>query len=116
MARQVGWYYRRRGSASCRKAQGFLAEQAIRVRQQVESRPNPLGRRAALRLARQAEKIVVARGRKVISFDMRTAPPDEDTLLKHLLGPGGNLRAPTILTGKTLLVGFNPEVYRAAFR
>ena len=29
----------------------------------------------------------------------------------HLLGPTGNLRAPTARVGKTLVVGFNPEVY-----
>jgi arsenate reductase-like glutaredoxin family protein len=30
-----------------------------------------------------------------------------------LLGPTGNLRAPTIKKGKTLFVGFNEEAYQA---
>jgi hypothetical protein len=30
------------------------------------------------------------------------------------LGPTGNLRAPTAKVGKTLLVGFNDEVYNEA--
>ena len=30
----------------------------------------------------------------------------------HLLGPTGNLRAPTLRKGKTLVVGFNEEAYR----
>jgi hypothetical protein len=55
---------------------------------------------------------VVARGKKVVTFDMRRAPPDDATLLSHLLGPTGNLRAPTVRRGKTLLVGFNEEAYR----
>ncbi len=32
-----------------------------------------------------------------------------------MLGPTGNLRAPTIRTGATVLVGFNEEVYRKVF-
>ena len=43
---------------------------------------------------------------------MTTDPPDKDTLLSHLLGPTGNLRAPAIRKGKTLYVGFNEEAYR----
>jgi hypothetical protein len=56
----------------------------------------------------------VAKGRKVVTFDMKGDRPDEATLLKHLLGPTGNLRAPTIQTGTTLLVGFHDEAYRSA--
>lgn len=43
---------------------------------------------------------------------MKKDPPDDATLLSHMLGPTGNLRAPTIRSGKTLLVGFNEEAYK----
>jgi hypothetical protein len=33
-------------------------------------------------------------------------------VLEAVLGPTGNLRAPTLRVGKTLLVGFSEEVYR----
>jgi arsenate reductase-like glutaredoxin family protein len=56
--------------------------------------------------------VVVARGKKVDTFDMRRDPPDDDTLAKALLGPTGNLRAPALRTGRTLLVGFGEEAYR----
>jgi hypothetical protein len=55
---------------------------------------------------------VVARGKKVVVFDMKHDPPDDDTLAAHLLGPTGNLKAPTLRTGDTLLVGFGEEAYR----
>jgi hypothetical protein len=55
---------------------------------------------------------VVARGKKVVTFDMKKDPPDDETLAAHLLGPTGNLRAPTLRKGKTLLVGFNEEAYQ----
>lgn len=55
--------------------------------------------------------MVVGKGKKVVTFDMRKDPPDDDTLLAHLLGPTGNLRAPTLRKGTTLLVGFSAEAY-----
>ncbi|MEC8645314.1 MAG: ArsC family (seleno)protein, partial [Pseudomonadota bacterium] len=35
--------------------------------------------------------------------------------IESMLGPTGNLRAPTIRIGKTYLVGFNEEVFEKAF-
>ncbi|MBD3866913.1 MAG: hypothetical protein IFK94_02220 [Acidobacteria bacterium] len=46
---------------------------------------------------------------------MKKDRPGEEELLKHILGPTGNLRAPTIRKGKTLLVGFNEELYADVF-
>ncbi len=69
------------------------------------------GRDEALELAQTVSKIIVAKGKKVVRFDMKKDPPDDETLAAHLLGPTGNLRAPTLRKGKTLLVGFNGEVF-----
>ena len=55
--------------------------------------------------------IHVAKGKKIVTIDMKNAP-DDDTLAGYLLGPTGNLRAPTIKQGKTLYVGFNEDVYK----
>jgi hypothetical protein len=74
------------------------------------------GRDEALKLARSADKVIVARGKKVVAFDMKEHPPDDDTLAAHILGPTGNLKAPTLRKGTTLLVGFNEEAYREVFR
>jgi hypothetical protein len=70
------------------------------------------GRDEALALARTADRVIVAKGKKVVTFDMKKDPPDDDTLAAHLLGPTGNLRAPTLRRGRTLLVGFSDEAYR----
>jgi arsenate reductase-like glutaredoxin family protein len=80
----------------------------------VDASKNRKDRAAALELARKAGKIVVAKGARIAIFDMKEAPPDDATLLAHLLGPTGNLRAPAIRKGNTLLVGFNEEAYREA--
>ena len=47
---------------------------------------------------------------------MKSDPPGQAELLKHMLGPTGNLRAPTIRVGKTVLVGFDEETYRSALK
>lgn len=70
------------------------------------------GRAAALALAKGAAKVIVAKGKKIATFDMKSDPPSEETLLAHLLGPTGNLRAPTLRKGKNLYVGFNEDAYR----
>lgn len=70
------------------------------------------GRDEALKLAKTAGRVVAAKGKKVVIFDMKKAPPDDDTLAAHLLGPTGNLKAPTLRIGETLLVGFGEEAYR----
>jgi hypothetical protein len=70
------------------------------------------GRDEALALARAAARVVVGKGKKVVPFDMKKEPPDDDTLAAHLLGPTGNLKAPTLRVGDTLLVGFGEEAYR----
>jgi hypothetical protein len=95
----------------CQRAQGFLETEAWEVGEQADASKDRRGRDAALALARTVEKVVVARGKKVVVFDMKKAPPDDDTLAAHLLGPTGNLRAPTLRKGRTLLVGFSPEAY-----
>jgi hypothetical protein len=82
------------------------------VTDQADATKQRRGRDAALALAREASQVVVARGKKVVTFDMEADPPDEGTLLAHLLGPTGNLRAPTLRRGRTLLVGFQEEAYR----
>ena len=56
----------------------------------------------------------MAKGKKVTTFVMKDKPTD-DELAGALLGPTGNLRAPTIRSGKTLLVGFNDEAFGETF-
>ena len=56
--------------------------------------------------------MITGRGKAVTVFEMTAAPPDDDTLAAAILGPTGNLKAPTLKIGDTLLVGFNEETYK----
>jgi arsenate reductase-like glutaredoxin family protein len=51
------------------------------------------------------------KGKKVTDFNMKTDKPKKNDLLAVMLGATGNLRAPTVVRGKTVLVGFNQDVY-----
>jgi ABC-type arginine transport system ATPase subunit len=81
----------------------------------VDATKDRRGRDQALQLARSVRRVVAARAKKVVVFDMTNDPPDDDTLASHLLGPSGNLKAPTLRIGETLLVGFGEEAYRQVF-
>ncbi len=70
-----------------------------------------LGRDDAVALARTCDTLIVARGKKVATFAVSADPGEE--AVDAMLGPTGNLRAPTVRSGRTLLVGFNEEQYAA---
>ena len=81
-----------------------------------DAKKERIGAVQALALAREAAEIVVVKGKKVLRIDMKNGAPGDAELLKVLLGPSGNLRAPTLRKGKTLLVGFEPDAYTKVFR
>ncbi len=56
-----------------------------------------------------ASKLVAMKGKKIEIFAAGDLPSEE--AIAAMLGPTGNMRAPTIRKGKTLLVGFNEEVF-----
>lgn len=59
--------------------------------------------------------MIAAKGKKVVRVNLKKDKPDDDELAGLMLGPTGNLRAPTIRSGRKLVVGFNPEVYESLF-
>jgi len=102
---------------SCKKAQGFLEANSCGLPSEVlDATKNKRGRDEALKLAKSVTTVIVAKGKKVVTFDMKVAPPEDDVLAAYLLGPTGNLKAPTLRIGKTLLVGFGEPAYQQVFR
>ena len=53
--------------------------------------------------------VVVCKGKKVDEFKPGGKAPAD--VVAAMLGPTGNLRAPTIRRGKTVVVGFNEDVF-----
>ena len=67
----------------------------------------------AKELLERATKLIVAKGKKLNEFKL-PAELSEDSI-QAMLGPTGNLRAPTLQVGKTLIVGYNEEAYAGLF-
>jgi hypothetical protein len=70
-----------------------------------------LGKADAARLVKSAKQVIVAKGKVVQTF--APAGKASDEIVAALLGPTGNLRAPTLVVGDKLLVGWNEEAYTA---
>ena len=66
-------------------------------------------------MAREAHRLIAAKGKKVTAIDLRTAPPVDDVLAGLMLGPTGNLRAPIMRIGQTILVGYNDQAFTEIF-
>jgi arsenate reductase-like glutaredoxin family protein len=56
--------------------------------------------------------LISGKGKHVVSVDFRKAKPEWSELAKLMIGPYGNLRAPVIRIGKTLMIGYHEETYR----
>ena len=84
----------------------------VQIVEQV-SAAKKLGADDAAKLLDGATKLIAAKGRKVVEFDLKTA--DRDEAVAAMLGPTGNLRAPTLRRGKTIVVGYSDDTYADLF-
>jgi hypothetical protein len=66
-------------------------------------------------MAREAHRLVAAKGKKVTTLDLQTTPPTDEVLAGLMLGPTGNLRAPIMRVGQTILVGYNDQAFTDVF-
>lgn len=71
-----------------------------------------MGESEARALIRESSKIYIAKGKSIEEF---AGGKVSQELIAKMLGSTGNLRAPTIRVGKTLLVGFSEETYQKVF-
>lgn len=109
----------------CKRAQEFLARRGIEAAETRSATRNPLLRADVPSLLEGVGEVLVARGRKFDRFDLSDAGATAEvaerivgsgkSLADRLLGRTGKLRAPTIRTGDTLLVGFHADMYEQTF-
>lgn len=78
----------------------------------MDARKTSFKAKDAVELTRGMEELIVAKGKKVVRVDLKNDRPDDKALAALLLGPTGNLRAPTFRVGRTLVVGFSEEAYK----
>lgn len=73
-----------------------------------------LGKADAVALLRMAGELYAAKGKNVVYLDLESANLDDAVAL--MLGPTGNLRAPTLVKGRTILVGFDAATYQKVLK
>ena len=61
---------------------------------------------------KDVDELYVAKGKKIVHVDLKREKPPRPELLGLLLGPTGNLRAPTLRKGRKLIVGFDEATYK----
>ncbi|MCY4425990.1 MAG: hypothetical protein OXC05_03030 [Halieaceae bacterium] len=84
-----------------------MADQQIEIAEQIPA-SKKLGASEAAGLLKNASRLYVAKGKKLSEFSGGEAAPEA---VAAMLGPTGNLRAPTMVHGRALLVGFNQELF-----
>jgi arsenate reductase-like glutaredoxin family protein len=65
----------------------------------------------AIKLARSMTHVFAAKGKKVVRLNVKKDQPGDEEIRKLIVGPSGNLRAPSLRIGKKLVVGFHPDMY-----
>jgi len=75
-----------------------------------------LSKKEALDIVKNIDEIYASKGRAVVHLDLRKGKPDEAALAELLIGRTGNLRAPALRKGRTLIVGFDETMYRQVFK
>jgi len=80
---------------------------------QVNARKERIASDAAWELLKDADTVFVAKGKKAmeLSVDLES----KEKILAIVIGPSGNLRAPTWKIENNFLVGFNAELYQKVF-
>ncbi len=80
------------------------------VKEVVDARKIRIDEIQAWALLQKAESITVAKGKKIKRLES-VAADEKDAILKQVMGPSGNLRAPTYRVKDEYVVGFNPDLY-----
>lgn len=77
----------------------------------VDAKKQTKSEREAFALLEGIDEIYAAKGKNVVHLRLDQSRPSRDEIKAVLIGPTGNLRAPTLRKGRTLFVGFSETVY-----
>ncbi len=107
----LDWIYHRNGCVTCERAQEFLTRKKVKAATTVDAKKIRISPDEAVAMARKFDEIYASKGTKLVHLNLKKDSVDDDELKKLIVGPSGNLRAPTLQVGKVLLVGFNEDSY-----
>ncbi len=75
----------------------------------VDARKTRLGPSDLKPVLAGVKTVLASNGRTVHRFDLDAGDHDRTELLAAMIGPTGNLRAPTLRRGKMLVVGYHAD-------
>ena len=90
-------------------------QKAVTAASVVNARKEQFDRAQTLELLQPLSEVVAVKGKKILRFSLKKDQPPPNAVLSAVTGPSGNLRAPAIRAGGTLVVGFHPDVYGELF-
>ena len=79
------------------------------MKERVDARKTRFGPSDLTRLLDGTKTVLVSDGRSVRRFDLTQRDHDRTDLLARMVGPTGNLRAPTFRRDGLLVVGFHAD-------
>ncbi len=94
---------------TCTRTQEVLGQDYNGAKEVVSANKTRLPLEKAMDLISGVDEIYSAKQTKVQHLNLKDKP-SKDEIASFILGPTGNLRAPAIKSGKTLIVGFNKEL------
>lgn len=112
MAKIISFAFFRKNCKTCDKALKFLDSINISLPADTEdARKIKKTQEELIKLGHKHKRIISIKGKKPIDIDVKKEDITPAALLGLLVGPSGNLRAPTISVGPVLVIGFEPEIY-----
>ena len=82
------------------------------MKSKVDARKTRLGPSDLRPVLEGVKTVLASNGRTVRRFDLGAKEHDRTELLAAMIGPTGNLRAPTLRRGKMLVVGYHADSLR----
>ena len=82
MTKKIDWVYHRANCVTCGKSLAALTAAAAKILEQIDARKERIEPEAALKIVRAARHLWIARGKKIICFDLKKDSPSDDELLK----------------------------------
>lgn len=80
--------------------------------QDVNVRKEPVSKAKAMKIAKEMKQIHAKVGAKLKSWDLSKEKMSNEELNKALIGRSGDMRAPVLIVGKTLMAGFDESTYK----
>lgn len=87
----------------------MLATAEVDLPEPVDARREKIDATQAVTMARKLSRLTAARGKNVVTYQMGKENPSDEDLIKIMVGPSGNLRAPAIRSGKQMFIGFHED-------